>query len=68
MADKYPPGGVMFYEERKKNERAPDLKGHIEVDQAMLDRLQAVIRRVLTVAPRSTSAHGGRQAIPARIS
>lgn len=44
MADKYPPGGVMFYETRKKNDRAPDLKGHIEVDQAMLDRLQAVIR------------------------
>lgn len=44
MADKYPPGGVMFYETRKKNDRAPDLKGHIEVDQAMLDRLQDMIR------------------------
>lgn len=34
----------MFYEERKKSERAPDLRGHIEVDQEMLDRLQAMIR------------------------
>lgn len=40
----YPPGGVLFPNDRKANEKAPDFKGNLELDQALADEIAQQLR------------------------
>ena len=41
MADAYPPGGMLGNNSRKKTDKHPDYTGYVEVDRAMLQKLEA---------------------------
>jgi len=58
----YPPGGVIFPNDRKANDRAPDFTGIIDIDQALCseiaDQLRANPRAKLEVAGWRKSKNG----------
>lgn len=43
MTTKYPPGGVLYPNTNKVNERAPDFRGNMEFDLPMLQEMQRLL-------------------------
>ena len=41
----YPPGGVLFHQDKKKSPKAPDYTGNLEISRETLNHLVAMAKK-----------------------
>jgi hypothetical protein len=41
----YPPGGILFFQDKKKNPKMPDYKGNLEISRETLNHLVVMAKK-----------------------